>query len=103
MRFACFPEADMAYVELVDRLSVEPEPTGLGLIAEFDDEGLPVGLTFEHWIALPPSLAGTPQVWEGAAMPHPHFGAPLSFHEMLWSGLQLFLSASHSSSRASKV
>jgi uncharacterized protein YuzE len=41
-------EADMLYIELVDRPSTESEEVQPGLVLDFDEAGRVVGLEFEH-------------------------------------------------------
>lgn len=67
MRFAYFAPTDTAYLELANRPSVESQPIGRGLFADFDEQGQPVGLTFEHWSAPPLPLAADRQAWAAVA------------------------------------
>ncbi|MFN7899194.1 MAG: DUF2283 domain-containing protein [Synechococcaceae cyanobacterium] len=49
MKIRYFPDTDTIYIELADRVSSSSEAVSDNLIVDFDEQGMPVGMTLEHY------------------------------------------------------
>jgi len=49
MKIRYFPETDTLYITLADRVSSSSEAISDNLIVDFDENGMPVGVTLEHY------------------------------------------------------
>lgn len=48
MRFHYYPETDSLYIELSDRPSADSREVAPGVVLDFDEDGQPVGIDFDH-------------------------------------------------------
>ena len=57
MRIRYFPDTDTLHIALADRTSTSSEAISDNLIVDFDEQGVPVGVTLEHYSQISDSTA----------------------------------------------
>ena len=57
MRIRYFPDTDTLHIALADRTSTSSEAVSDNLIVDFDEQGVPVGVTLEHYSQISDSTA----------------------------------------------
>jgi uncharacterized protein YuzE len=57
MRIRYFPDTDTLHIALADRTSTSSEAVSENLIVDFDEQGVPVGVTLEHYSQISDSTA----------------------------------------------
>ncbi len=48
MKIIYYPEDDVIYIDLQDKPSVESEEVSPGIVVDFDEEGIPVGIEISN-------------------------------------------------------
>ena len=57
MQIQYFPDTDTLYINLADRPSVESEAIHENLVIDLDHQGVPIGITIEHYSSAVDSTA----------------------------------------------
>lgn len=57
MRIRHFPDTDTLHIALADRTSTSSEAVSDNLVVDFDEQGVPVGVTLEHYSQISDSTA----------------------------------------------